>query len=161
MLITVQQYWMGRDSIFGGELTDDVRANAEETVRRVNVILELANAAGVPVALDQVTRNRVSSGWRPAGVNARTANAGAKSTHITGEGCDIQDNAGRELARWCLRNLTILEEVGLWMEDPQWTGGLDPWVHLQTRGPRSGKRVYVPSAAAPIASKLPEQEALA
>lgn len=156
-MITLAQYWMGRDGAYAAECTLAVRRNAVETVRRVNLALELAAADGVEPGVDQVTHNAVASGWRPRGINARTANAGDASTHITAEGCDVQDHPDRPLARWALRNLEKLEEIGLWMEDPQWTGGADPWVHWQIRPPHSGKRVYIPSTQPPLAAKLPEQ----
>jgi len=85
-------------------------------------------------------------------VNARTANAAKASTHLTGQGCDLQDHLDRRLAVWCLRNLYALESIGLWMEDPRWTGGTgnkDPWLHVQTRAPGSGRRVFAPSSAPP------------
>lgn len=152
---------MGRDKMYPDQLTAAVKDNAVETVARVNVVLAAAFSDGVPVAFDQQTKTRVASGWRPAGVNARTQNSATASSHITAEGCDIQDTPDRQLARWCLVNLDVLESVGLWMEDPQWTGGKDPWVHFQTKPPKSGKRVYVPSAQPPIAAKLPEQMGVA
>jgi hypothetical protein len=66
--------------------------------------------------------------------------------------CDVVPE--RTLARWCLRNLVFLAEVGLWMEDPRWTPG---WVHLQSVPPRSGGRVFIPSAAPALCAALPEQ----
>lgn len=159
-MITRDQYLMGR----GAGMTPEVSANVDETVTKVNLMLERAAADGVFPGTDQVTGNEVASGLRPAGVNSRTANAAVNSTHITGKGCDLQDTEDRALARWCLKNLKVLEEIGLWMEHPQWTskknpetGTRDPWVHTQTVPPGSKKRVYVPSMAAATAPALPEQ----
>jgi len=56
--------------------------------------------------------------------------------------------------RWCLKHLDVLETLGLWMEDPQWT---PTWLHVQTIPPRSGHRVYIPSASPALVAKLPEQ----
>lgn len=159
-MITVEQYFMGRDKAFYWDLTDDVKKNAPETVRRVNLLLERAAADGVHPGIDKVTNTEVASGWRPPGVNARTMNAASHSSHLTAQGCDIQDTPDRALARWCLQNIPVLEEIGLWMERPQWTGGADPWCHVQTREVQ-GKRVYIPSAAVPCAPMLPGEEVFA
>jgi hypothetical protein len=98
-------------------------------------------------------------------VNARTANAAEFSSHITAEGIDPQDHADRRIARWCLRNLNRLAEIGLWMEDPRWCVVLDQhgkevdwWVHWQSRPPRSGRQVYIPNSNPPLAAALPEQQ---
>lgn len=155
--VSIEQYWMGRDVSFARELTGGIRVNAEELLGRVNLLLERAAAEGVEPGVDQMTGNAVASGWRPHGINDRTLNAAATSKHITAQAVDLQDNAHRDLARWCLRNLDVLEELELWMEDPRWTGGADPWVHLQMVPPGSGRRVYVPSTAPPRAAALIEQ----
>lgn len=163
-MITLEQYWMGRDAVHGSELTFEIRNNAEELVGRVNNLLAAAEIDGVSPDLDQVTGSPVASGWRPAGVNARTKNAASGSKHITGRAVDLQDTRDRALARWCLEHVELLEQFGLWMERPQWTAGAtgrDPWVHLQSVPPGSGKRVYVPSTAPAQAAALPGEEAFA
>lgn len=154
-MITLTDYWMGRDKAYASSLTPEIRDNAVTTVHLVSALLAEAAADGVTPGIDEHTGTAVASGWRPPEVNARTSNAGAKSTHLTAEGCDLQDTKDRSLARWCLRNLRVLERLGLWMEDPRWT---PDWVHLQTRPPGSGKRVYIPSAKPPLAKPLPEQK---
>ena len=62
--------------------------------------------------------------------------------HLSGKGIDLRDGPGRPLARWCLRNLELLGELALWMEDPRWIAS---WVHLQAGQSPNGKRVFVPS----------------
>lgn len=154
-MITVAQYFMGRDSRYPKTLTLVIKTNAALWVHRVSQLLALAAADGVEPGIDEVTGNFMASGWRPPEVNDRTANAAATSTHLTGEGGDLQENgSGRPLARWCLRNLDKLAAIGLWMENPQWT---PTWVHLQTKPPKSGNRVYIPSTAPAKAPPLPEQ----
>lgn len=157
-MITLADYWMGRDITHAAELTEGIRANAGDLVERVNWLLSQAAADGVYPALDATTRTIVASGWRPRGINAATSNAGASSKHLTGNGGDLRDQADRSFARWCLRNESALVEIGLWMEDPRWTPS---WVHLQRLPPGSGKRIYVPSTAPALVAKLPEQRALA
>jgi hypothetical protein len=153
-VISLEQYWMGRELLHAAELTPPVRKNAVALLFAVNELLRRAALEGVEPGIDEHTGNEVASGWRPLGVNARTSNAAGKSSHIVGLGVDLQDHADRRLARWCLRNLDVLEELGLYMEDPRWSPS---WVHLQLRPPGSGKRVYVPSSAPAIALALPEQ----
>lgn len=132
-MITLEAYWKGRDSTHAGELTDEIRANAERTVARCNELLERAGRSTV---------DEVNSGWRPKGINDDTANAAKGSRHLTAEAIDIPDS-DRSLAEWCVDNLDVLAEIGLWIEDPRWT---PTWVHLQIVPPRSGRRVFIPSA---------------
>lgn len=163
MLITIADYAMGRDLLFPAEWTPEIRQNAEETVRRWNLLLAHAAGEGVYPGVDHVTRTAVASGWRPTGINDRTSNAAKLSTHIWARGLDVQDIwPVRPLARWVLRNLAIAEQIGLWFEDPRWTcnesqAQPDPWVHGQTVPPKSGRRVYIPSTRPAMAAALPEQ----
>lgn len=161
-MITLQEYFMGRDVDYHSALSPAIRANAQTTVTRINTLLEIAARHGIAPGLDQVTGTEVASGWRPPDVNARTRNAAAASKHLTGEACDLQDTPDRTLAIWCLSESQpggVLEALDLYMERPQWTGGRgDPWVHLQIRAPRSGKRVFIPSNDPPTAPPLPGEE---
>lgn len=138
-MISLTAYWMGRDIQFADQLTDEIRTNAEVTVGRANALLERAGMEN---------RTGVNSGWRPLAVNDSTSNAAKNSTHIKGKAVDIPD-PDRALARWCCDNRAVLEDIGLWMEDPRWTFSAhgNHWVHVQTVPPRSGNRIYVPSSA--------------
>ncbi len=60
------------------------------------------------------------------------------SAHLSAQAVDLED-ADRELTKWCLLNLKILEECGLWMEDPN---SATTWVHLQIRPTKN--RVFIP-----------------
>lgn len=62
------------------------------------------------------------------------------SAHLSGEAADVWDR-DRELKKFCVENLPLLEKAGLYMEDPTKTL---TWVHLQTRPPRSGNRIFLP-----------------
>lgn len=145
---------MGRDVKFRAELTGAIRANAEQLVGRVNLLIEMADLDGVAPAHDYATGSQVASGWRPLFINEQTSNAAGASKHISGQAIDLRDNAHRAFARWCLRHLDALDNLGLYMEDPQWT---PTWVHLQSLPPRSGKRVYIPSTAPARIAALVEQ----
>ena len=128
-MITLKEYFQGRDKEFANELTDQLRINAEVTVARVNALL------------DHFGQDRVvTSGWRPRAINASTSGSALKSKHMTCEACDLQDADG-DLDDWCMDNLEVLEELRLWLEHPASTKG---WAHLQTVPPKSGKRVFYP-----------------
>lgn len=151
-MITLPDYWMGRDATHAADLTPVIADHARLLLGRVNLLLSWAYRDNVRPALDARTGTHVASGWRPPAINDATANAASHSRHLTGEAIDLRDNGARDLARWCLRNLDALEEIGLWMEDPRWTGGPghENWVHLQIVPPGSRRRVYVPSTRAAL-----------
>lgn len=128
-MITVDDYFMGRDKTHAADLTSEIRANADTTVYRVNKLLEIAKIPG-----------KVSSGWRPPSINAGVKGAAKKSKHMTGQACDVADPKG-DLGHWCLTHLTELEKVGLWLEHPSKT---PTWTHLQIIPPGSGRRVFMP-----------------
>lgn len=127
--LKLADYYMGRDRLYRAELTTDLRANARDTVRRVNLLLKRAGIAA-----------KVSSGWRPAAINATIPGAAPGSKHISCLAIDLEDPEG-VLDAWCMANLGVLEEIGLWLEHPHATPG---WCHLQTQPPRSGSRVFSP-----------------
>lgn len=127
--LRLSDYYMGRDQLHRAELTRELRSNARETLRRVNRLLRRSGIV-----------TRVSSGWRPAAINAQVPGAAAGSKHITCLAIDLDDRDGA-LDAWCMANLAVLEELGLWLEHPAATPG---WCHLQTCPPRSGNRVFEP-----------------
>lgn len=128
-MITLADYYQGRDAQFPEELTDELRTNAASTVDRVNQLLE---AFGED--------RKVNSGWRPAVVNAAIPHAAKKSKHMTCQACDLSDPNG-SLDAWCMNNLDALEHIGLWLEHPDSTPS---WTHVQIVPPNSAKRVFKP-----------------
>ncbi len=127
--LKLADYYMGRDREYRQELTPELRANARETIRRVNRLLKRAG----------LTR-KVSSGWRPEAVNAAVPGAAKGSKHISCLAIDLEDRDGK-LDAWCMAHLEVLAEIGLWLEHPDAT---PDWCHLQTLPPRSGNRVFEP-----------------
>jgi hypothetical protein len=127
--LKLADYYMGRDREYHHELTRELRANARETLRRVNRLLKRAG----------LTR-KVSSGWRPEAINAGVPGAAKGSKHISCLAIDLEDRDGA-LDAWCLAHLDVLEEIGLWLEHPDAT---PDWCHLQIQPPRSGNRVFTP-----------------
>lgn len=71
--------------------------------------------------------------------NARVGGA-KRSTHLTGNACDIADADGK-LKAFLRANPTELIRARLWAEDYAHT---PTWVHLQRVPPRSGVRVFKP-----------------
>lgn len=128
-MITLADYYMGRDDSYRMELTDDLRQNAAQTVARANVLLQAFGE-----------ERKVRSGWRPAVVNAGIPNAAPKSKHMTCQAIDIDDPEG-DLDEWCMEHQDVLESIGLWQEFPGATKG---WCHVQIVPPKSGKRVFYP-----------------
>jgi hypothetical protein len=146
-MITIEQYWMGRDSTHADELTDEIRANGADTVSRVNgVLTEFFADTGIDMSV-------VASGWRPKAINEHTSNSGATSKHIIGLACDIRDTDNRDFARWCCTHGSVLGEFGLYMERADYTPS---WVHLGA-APKSLKRYYIPNSNPPLCARLDEQ----
>ena len=129
-MLTLADYFMGRDVVHCAELTPELRFNAACTVERANALLQRAGTA---------TRI-VNSGWRPRAVNATVPNASVRSRHITCQAIDLCDE-GDGLDAWCMANLPVLAVLGLWLEHPSATPG---WCHVQTVPPRSNRRVFYP-----------------
>lgn len=128
--ITKADLLMGRDEEFKDEYTDEVSNNLDALVPKLNALQE---ASGLDLF--------INSGWRPSAVNASVGGA-PHSTHDLGLAADIGDHSGL-LRDWILQNLETMVRLGLYMEDFRWTLG---WVHVQSRPPRSGKRIYIPYA---------------
>jgi uncharacterized protein YcbK (DUF882 family) len=112
------------------ELTDEVRANATGLLDLVNQFLE---------ELKVDTENlSVSSGFRPAAVNAAISNSAKKSLHMTGLAIDISD-PDNSLDKLIQENPELLEKYGLWLEHPDST---PRWTHLD-KGNRSSRKVRI------------------
>ena len=141
-MITLEDYWQGRDVEYASDLTEEIRANAQITVDRTNQLLERANAGKSHI---------VTSGWRPRTLNARTPGASTTSKHLSGQAVDIAD-PDRYLADWCAANQIDLVVAELWCEDFRYT---PTWIHLQCVPPGSGKRIYIPSLAKPLDPEYP------
>jgi hypothetical protein len=116
-MITLADYYMGRDAKYPQELTVTLRRNADEMVTKANRLLE---AFGHP--------RSVNSGWRPAAVNAGVPNASKASKHMTCQAIDLNDDDGA-LDAFCMSNLHLLEQIGLWLESPAST---PRWCHVQS-----------------------------
>lgn len=134
-MITLTDYWMGRDKQYPKDLTPEIEKNAEVTVAKANLLLSKFREATSDTELRKVT-----SGWRPSAVNATTPGAAPKSRHMTGEAVDLADSEG-DLDQWCIDHPEVLEGIGLWQEHPSATKG---WTHVQIVPPKSGRRCFYP-----------------
>ena len=132
-MITLEEYYMGRDRAYDLELTHSHRFYADQLLSRVNDLLNIFHA-------DHGYYPGVRSGWRPASVNAVVPHASKKSKHITCQAIDLADNSGT-LKQWTLKNLNLCERYGIWVESPEFT---PTWVHWQSLPPKSGHRVFIP-----------------
>lgn len=141
-MISRADYWMGRDAEFPMAMTPQIESHAFTTVDLANKLLERAAQAGITVPINPRTGSRLSSGWRPPSLNAKTPGAAPNSKHMTGQAVDVYDPEG-DLDEWLMTDAgqQALLQLGLWMEHPSATKG---WCHLQTVPPRSGRRVFYP-----------------
>lgn len=136
-MLTLAQYWMGRDHTYASALTEEIKTNAANTVLRANLLL------GEFYAANQRAHIRgVNSGWRPPAVNAHVPGAAPQSKHMTGNAIDIGDDDG-QLDAWLMTipGQAAMTKIGLWMEHPSST---PRWCHVQTLPPGSGRRVFYP-----------------
>lgn len=130
-MITLTDYWMGRDREFPLALSPQIEKNAALTVQLANALLARFGQG-----------RKVNSGWRPPQVNEKTPGAAVFSKHMTGQAIDLADPEG-DLDEWLMTQAgqTALAEIGLWQEHPAATKG---WCHVQTVPPKSGRRTFYP-----------------
>jgi hypothetical protein len=133
-----QKQYVTRDEVLKGRerdypLTPELEANLTKLLEAVN---KLRIAYGQALV--------VTSGYRPGHFN-KSAKGASRSAHMTCEAVDFRDSDGA-LGKWCLNNLQLLEQLGLYMESPLYTH--EPpgkrWIHVQIRAPKSGNRVFIP-----------------
>lgn len=127
MAISRQEVLMGRDKQY--PLTQEMEQNLQKLLKALNLFRQMY---GKPMS--------VTSGYRPAAINATVANAAKKSNHMVCLACDFKDTDG-SLDKYCMDNKYILEQCGLYLEHPDATPG---WCHLQCVPPKSGNRVFRP-----------------
>jgi hypothetical protein len=140
MIITTEQYLMGRDARFPGDLTDEILANIRDLLPRVNMLIQLAAVEGVTFEISPRTKTILTSGWRPPAINEATHGAAPMSTHMAGQGIDIYDPNDGDLDDWLWKNQHVLgrPDINLYMEHPSATKG---WAHLQSRVPKSQRNL--------------------
>lgn len=106
---------------YSAEFTQDIQVNAQKLLKQVN---QLLNDLGIEEAV-------VTSGWRPAILNATVKNAAKQSYHMTGNAVDILDNKNQDLGKLVQSRPDLLKKYNLWLENPQNTQGHNTnWMHL-------------------------------
>ena len=128
-MITLQEYYMGREVIYSKDLTVSVMQNAERLIATVNQLLSMFGE-----------QRKVNSGWRPKKLQMEINPRAPNSKHITGDAIDLEDRNGK-FKLWCVAHEDVLESLGLHMEHPKAT---PTWVHLQQVAPKSGKVIFIP-----------------
>jgi hypothetical protein len=126
-MITKEEILMGRDKDY--PLNQEQQDNLNKLLVAVNKFRIYYNKPMI-----------VSSGYRPAAINAKVKGAAKKSNHMVCLAVDFKDTDGA-IDKFCTDNLHILEDCGLWLESPDSTPG---WCHLQCSPPKSGNRVFKP-----------------
>lgn len=109
-------------------VTKTVEANAHAFAPKLNALLTMFGE-----------ERTLNSGYRDPASNLKAGGA-RYSWHMQGLAADIEDN-DRKLAEWILKNEDKLRACGLYAEHPEATPG---WVHVQSEGPRSGRRIFHP-----------------
>jgi len=123
-MITPKEYLMGRDK--------DYPLDMQQALNMANLLSRL-NHLFATLKIDAV----VSSGYRPSPLN-KTIGGAKTSTHTVCAGADIIDHDG-SLGAMLAKNTKLLEEYGLYLENPSFTKG---WVHLDTKERKN--RVFTP-----------------
>lgn len=132
-MITLDQFYMGRDKKYANELTPEIKTNAVELLSRVNAMLnELSALTGM-----DFSHIVVSSGWRPASINANTPGAAKKSLHMVGKAVDIED-ARHALYPAILAHSDLLHKYSLWLES---NVSAPTWCHLDMSDARVDRNV--------------------
>ncbi len=103
------------------ECTDEVKANAQKLLDKVNALLKDLSIIKVDI----------SSGFRTSAANSNISNAAKKSLHMQGRALDLVDTKDQSLAKLILSKPELLKKYDLWLEDPSATIGKNTnWVHL-------------------------------
>lgn len=132
MPISKDEILMGRDKKYPKDYTKQISDNIDQLLIPINKIRDAYGSSMI-----------VNSGWRPPSINLSTPGAAVHSKHMIGLAVDISDPNG-VLMKWVLQNLQLLKDLNIYCEDFSWTPN---WLHFQLGGPKSGKRIFVPSAA--------------
>lgn len=115
------------------------RANSKELTQEVKHNMELLLAAVNPFLAELgITSIKVSSGFRPAAVNAATPGSAKKSLHMVGKAVDLVDT-GDALDKRIQSHPELLEKYGLWLESPASTPN---WAHVDI-GTRADRKIRI------------------
>ncbi len=106
---------------YPSEFTEEINNNAVILLDKVNNLLKELG----------IENSDVTSGWRPATINSKTANAAKRSAHLIGKAVDLLDNSNQDLAKLIASRPDLLRKYELFLENLNSTRGVDQnWVHL-------------------------------
>lgn len=125
--LSVGEYLMGRATM--ADLTPEQVGNLNTLIPKINELLE---RYGKPWKLN--------SGYRTPADQQRINPKAPRSKHTLCAAVDLADK-DKSLTNWCILNIKVLEELGLYLEDPSHTIS---WLHIQCIPPRSGYRIFIP-----------------
>lgn len=152
-MITIAQYFHDKEHSIEHEV------NATRLLAKVNKLLQLSSDCGVyadwvdPDTGCQISGSKGGSG--DGGYRLSNSLTGMpNSKHKSANAVDVYD-PDRRLAQWCLDSRVALADAGLYCEDFRYT---PVWLHFQDIPPKSGKRIYIPSASPPLAAALEGQQ---
>jgi hypothetical protein len=136
MKFSRNEYLMGRDKTFPDDFTEELSENTDDLLAAVNEFFKDFKGPGI-----------CNSGFRPRSINAMTPHASKTSKHLDCLAIDINDPDGK-VWQYVLDNLERAVKLNLYFEDPRHTrtktGG---WVHAQLGGPKSKRRIFIPSTS--------------
>lgn len=134
-MITMKEL-LGNQGVFE-ELPHDIQNNLLELLEKINVIRK---AYGKPMRVTSGLRSMEhhKNIYKKKGIPENKIPM--KSKHLYGQAVDIYD-PNKELQKWVLANIQILEREGLYCEDFSAT---ENWTHFQSVPPKSGKRFFMP-----------------
>lgn len=122
------------DRALDPEATDEVVENGIDLVKQVNALLEDLES----------TASDISSGFRPASINANTPNSAKKSLHMVCKAVDLVDDKDQTLAKLIATNSDLLTKHSLWLEHPDSTKGKSTnWVHLDNSSTRKDRPIRI------------------
>ena len=117
------------------------RANSEELTTKVKdnaqLLLDSVNDLLVSLGID-LSKVRISSGFRPSSVNSKIPNAAKRSLHMTGLALDLEDLDG-EIDKLISEKPELLKTYQLWLEHPDHTKN---WSHLD-KGTRKDRDIRI------------------
>lgn len=131
-MISLKEYLKNRVQLF--DLPQEIQDNILDLLEKVNVI---RTAYGKPL--------KVNDGYRrPEDV---PPNGSKKSKHLSGQALDLDDNDAGDLWKWCMDNLQLFKDNGLYLEHGCYTHNKKwgSWVHIQSAKPASGHRIFLPT----------------
>lgn len=128
----------------GEKQSAEIESNLAVLLKKINVI---RSAYGKPMTVtsglrtmakhlaiyEKTNADRKAKGLAPVKVPLG-------SRHLYGQAVDIADASG-SLWNWCMSNMKVLENAGLYLEDRSAT---PTWIHFQIVAPASGKRIFIP-----------------